>query len=101
MVLARPSRELLTANPRPADLRLVVEISDTTLGFDLTTKAALYARAAISEYWVFDIAARRLIVHRDPRNGAYQSMVAYSDEERVSPLAAPGREFHVADAFPQ
>jgi hypothetical protein len=43
--------------PRPGDLRLAVEISDTTLGFDLTTKAELYARAGIVEYWVVDVAA--------------------------------------------
>src|SRR5260370_978463 len=52
IVLARPSREFRNANPQPADLRLVVEISDSTLGFDLTVKAALYARAGIVEYWV-------------------------------------------------
>ncbi len=48
VVLAKPSREFRDANPRPADLRLVVEISDSTLGVDLTTKAELYARAALS-----------------------------------------------------
>ena len=57
VVLSKPSREF-QANPRPGDLRLVVEISDSTLGFDLTTKAELYARAGIVEYWVVDVAAR-------------------------------------------
>ncbi len=42
----------------------MVQISDTTLGFDLTTKAELYARAGIIEYWVVDVAARRLMVLR-------------------------------------
>jgi Uma2 family endonuclease len=88
------------ANPRPEDLRLVVEISDSTVAFDMTTKAALYARAGIVEYWVLDIPARRIIVHRDPREGRYQSVTAYSEQERVSPLAAPEQEFSVKDAFP-
>jgi Uma2 family endonuclease len=101
IVLSRPSQEIRDANPRPADLRLVVEISDSTLLFDLTTKAELYARAGIVEYWVFDINARRLIVHRDPREGRYVSVTAYAKQERVSPLSAPGREFHVAEAFPE
>ncbi len=100
IVLAKPSPEY-RANPRPADLRLVVEISDSTLLFDLTTKAELYARAGIVEYWVFDINARRLIVHRDPRNGRYVSVTAYAKQEFVSPLAAPDSEFHVAQAFPE
>jgi len=50
VVLTKPSREFRDANPRPADLCLVVEISGSTLGFDLTTKADLYARAGIIEY---------------------------------------------------
>lgn len=99
VVLARPSREFQDVNPRPADLRLVVEISDSTLGFDLTTKAELYARAGIIEYWVVDVAARRLIVHRDPREGLYCSVTAYGDHETAGPLAAPQREFRVRDAF--
>jgi Uma2 family endonuclease len=99
VVLAKPSREFRDANPRPTDLRLVVEISDSTLGFDLTTKAELYARAGIVEYWVVDVAARRLIVHRGPREGLYGSVTAYSEEECVTPLASSGREFRVAGAF--
>ena len=100
IVLAKPSWQIPEANPQPKDLRLVVEISDSTLGFDLTTKAALYARAGILDYWVLDIPARRLIVHRDPRNGLYQSITAYKSHEAVAPLAAPDREFRVAEAFP-
>src|SRR5712692_11296645 len=99
IVLAKPSSEFRTGNPQPADLRLVVEISDSTLGFDLTVKARLYARAGIVEYWVVDVAARSLVVHRDPLNGLYQSVTVYNDQESVSPLASPGREFRVGDAF--
>lgn len=99
VVLGRPSREFRDANPRPGDLRLVVEISDSTLGFDLTRKAELYARATIVEYWVVDVAARRLIVHREPREGLYRSVIAYSDHETASPLASPQSEFRVGDAF--
>jgi Uma2 family endonuclease len=98
IVLSRPSREF-TDNPQPADLRLVVEISDSTLGFDLTTKAKLYACARIVEYWVVDIPGRRIIVHRDPQERQYRSIVAYSEEERVKPLTSPDQEFPVRSAF--
>lgn len=100
VILAKPSGDFPKYNPGPADLRLVVEISDTTVGFDLTTKAGLYARAGIPDYWVSDIAASRLIVHRDPRNGLYKLVTAYKPDESVAPLAAPDREFRVGDAFP-
>jgi Uma2 family endonuclease len=88
------------ANPKPADLHLVVEIADTTLAFDLTVKAALYARAGISEYWVLDVTGRRLIVHREPQSGRYQFVVAYREDESISPLSYPAASLRVHDAFP-
>jgi Uma2 family endonuclease len=99
VVLTKPSREFQVAIPRPGDLRLVIEISGSTLGFDLTTRAELYARAGIVEYWVVDVAARRLVGHRDPREGLYHSVTAYGEEETVTPLASPRSEFRVSDAF--
>ena len=98
LVFSKPYKEFKD-NPQPADLRLVVEVSDSTLSFDLTTKARLYARARIVEYWVVDIQARRIIVHRDPRDGQYRSVVAYAEQESVTPLASPNSGFLVGSAF--
>ncbi len=100
IVLTRESSQFRSANPRPEDLRLVIEIADTSLTFDLTTKAALYARAGITEYWVPDVTCRRLLVHRDAKASGYASIVAYGEHESVAPLASPQAEFRVADAFP-
>ena len=100
IVLRRKHSEFAKANPRPEDLHLVVEIADTSLMFDLTTKAGLYARAGIVEYWVLDIAGRRLIVHREPQSGRYTSVAVYSEQESVAPLAAPQSQFRVSGAFP-
>jgi Uma2 family endonuclease len=101
IVLKEDFTTFRSSNPKPADLHLVVEIADTTLAFDLKVKAALYARAAIPEYWVLDITGRRLIVHRDPQAGTYQSVVAYAEDESVSPLSAPTAALRVRDAFPE
>ena len=100
IVPKRSFSKFLSASPQPEDLDLVVEVADTTLVFDLTVKAALYARAHIVEYWVLDVAARQLIVHRYPTSGGFASIVAYGEHESVAPLAAAQREFRVADAFP-
>ncbi len=87
IVLQRPHWEYRTSNPGSTDVRLLVEVSDSSLGFDLTKKARLYARAEIAEYWVFDLIARRLIVHRDPKGEQYQSTMAYGEQEAVAPLS--------------
>jgi Uma2 family endonuclease len=99
ILLKRPHWEYRTSNPRSTDVRLLVEVSDSSLGFDLTKKARLYARAEIAEYWVFDLGARRLIVHRDAKGGQYHSVMAYGEQEAIAPLVAPEAEFKVEDAF--
>jgi Uma2 family endonuclease len=86
---------------------LVVEISDSTLFFDTTTKAELYATAAVPEYWVIDLQNRRLLVFRDPvalpeglGATAYRTHLTFDPADAVSPLAAPAATVRVADLLP-
>lgn len=88
-VLNRPITEFQDSNPGPSDLALVCEVSDSTVAFDLSTKANLYARAGIEEYWVLDLQGRRLIVHREPSAVGYKWLRTYLAGEKVAPLAAP------------
>ncbi len=74
-------------------------MSDSSLTFDLTVKASLYARAGIEEYWVLDVAGRRLIAHRSPRAGKYNSVEAYGEGETIAPLSAPAARFCLADVL--
>ncbi len=89
VVLNRNFWNFRAANPSPQDLHLAVEVADTTVNFDLTTKAALYARAGIVEYWILDIPRRRLIVHRNPQFGKYPEIAIYNEQESVAPRRAP------------
>ena len=77
----------------------MVEVADTTLQFDLTVKALLYARAGIEDYWVLDLNGRRMIVHRNPVASVYQLVEAYGEDELVSPLGAPGHSLLVRDVL--
>ena len=98
IVLNREFSAFVFSNPQPQDIDLVVEIADSTLAFDLSTKAALYARAGIPEYWVLDVTGRRLFCHRQPSSGRY-TVTIYSEFEPVVPLSAPLAEFRPAQAF--
>ena len=73
---------------------MIVEISSSRAAFDLTTMARIYARSGIVDYWVLDVGSRRLIVHRDPTDG-----LAFSEDERVTTLAAPERNVRVGGLF--
>ena len=103
-----PDLAVIPAGPRgahPTGAALVVEVADTTLFFDTTTKAELYAAAGVPEYWVIDVAGRRLLVFRDPApvaatGTAYRTHQTLGPADTVSPLAAPHAVVRVADLLP-
>ena len=99
-LLTLPARTFAERHPSASELRLVIEVSDTTVAFDLTTKRAVYARAGIDEYWVIDIPARRLVVCREPGMDGYASITAYSENERCAPRTEPGHTVLVSDLLP-
>ena len=98
IVLDRSFRTI-SGRPTPEHLMLVGDVSDSSLSFDLKVKARLYARAGIAEYWVVDLKGRRVIVHRRPEAGRYLNVVAYSVDEMVETLGAPGVAIRVGDLF--
>ena len=100
IAMSRPFTDFLTQHPTPADVLLLVEVSDTTLRFDLRTKAALYARAGVIEYWVADIVGRRFVVHREPGETEYAQVTEYAEEETLSPASRPDIAVRVADLLP-
>jgi Uma2 family endonuclease len=99
-VTAQPYTHFTDRHPRPEDLLILIEVSDTTLRFDLNAKANLYALAGIREYWAIDITGRRLIVHRQPSPEGYREIMVYNTDEAVAPLSHPDRFVHVADLLP-
>jgi Uma2 family endonuclease len=99
-VLAQPATSYTDRNPGPSDLLLVVEVSDSTLRFDLRNKADLYARAGIAEYWVIDLVGRRIVTHRSPAAGGYEDVVAYATDESLAPLARPEASVRGSNLLP-
>ena len=97
-------RDYLT---QPSTAELVVEISDSTLVQDQTTKAALYARAQIAEYWIVNLVERTLEVRRQPApmpnellGHGYRFTQILLPGESVSPLDAPSQIIGVDELLP-
>jgi len=99
-VIAGGIRDYQTNHPTAANVLLLIEVSNTTLTFDRGPKAAAYATATVTEYWVLDLGSRCLHVHREPRDGAYQSITPLDENQTVSPLAAPQATIRVAGLLP-
>ncbi|WP_377478496.1 MAG: Uma2 family endonuclease [Microcoleus anatoxicus] len=60
------SDDYLSSHPEPADILLVIEVSDSTLKYDRKTKLSLYAESGISDYWIFNLVDIQLEMHTEP-----------------------------------
>lgn len=67
------------AHPSANDTLLLIDVSDTTLRYDLEKKARLYAKHGIREYWVVDLIANRVWRHRRPSGTQYTERVEIAD----------------------
>jgi Uma2 family endonuclease len=76
-----------SALPTGSETLLVIEVSDSTLAFDLRTKARLYARYGVPVYWVLDLRTSVLRVFAEPREGVYTST---SEHTAPGMVALPG-----------
>jgi Uma2 family endonuclease len=87
--------------PQPADVRLIIEVSQTSLAYDRAKKAQVYGAAGIPEYWIVNLALDRLEVYRspDPESG-YREIILRKAGEKVSPLCAANSSINVADLIP-
>lgn len=91
-----------TRHPGEADL--VFEISDTTLLFDRSAKASLYAKHQLPEYWILNLKNQKLEIRREPSansEGAYgwdySSLAILSPGQLASPLFASESGFPVSE----
>jgi len=94
-------------NQAPTIALIIVEVADTSLALDTTTKAELYATAGVPEYWVIDLEHRQLIVFRDPQPlpkglgaTAYKTHLTFAPTDRVTPLSAPQASILVSELLP-
>ena len=74
VVLLRPRADFYrSGHPGAADVLLLIEVSDSSLAYDRTTKLPLYAKFGVPEVWIVDLAGAAIEVYREPRDGAYAS----------------------------
>jgi len=104
-VVAGKPQDYVVAHPSTA--ALVVEVADSSLRLDRRFKAAVYARAALHEYWIVNLVDRTIEVHREPQPPAdalddwiYRSVEVLRPPATVTPRGAPAARIPVADLLP-
>jgi Uma2 family endonuclease len=81
------------------DALLVIEVADSSLAYDRSTKRRLYAEAGIPEYWVVDCAAETVEVHREPGPDGYREVRLVAGVGTLAPQAFPDVELRTTDIF--
>lgn len=87
-----------SGKPRPADVLLLIEVSDSSLEYDRLVKLPMYAEAGISEFWIVNLEDNCLEVYRQPTSAGVYNDVRYLQRGQTIDVAAfPGSMLAVDD----
>ncbi len=90
LVLFKPRADYYrTQGAGPQDVYLIIEVSDTTLRYDMHKKVPLYARHEIPEVWIVDLPGSELHVFRTPKEGQYRDTFSTGEPGIASVLLLP------------
>jgi hypothetical protein len=102
VVLRGGPRDYADRIPEAADAFSVIEIADSSLEHDRTTKAALYASANIAQYVVINLRTGAIEVHEAPKAGTYTRVRILTQGEALELRASATTTLSVpsADVLP-
>lgn len=85
-------RQPLKGAPRRREVEalLLIDLSDSTLKTDLGSKASIYAKAKVPEYWVIDLKAKKTVVHLSPKGSKYTRTQRVPWSSPLASSAVPG-----------
>lgn len=84
-------------HPRPSDVRLLIEVADSSVGTDRTVKLNLYALANIPEVWLVNLRDRVVEIFSEPSKGNYSARKEYSIGDEVTSPTLPNVKFKVSE----
>jgi len=99
LILKRRADFYRHAHPRPEDVLLVTEVSDSTLEYDRKVKMPLYASAGIPEAWLVNLAEERIEAYSDPVGGEYQTVRSYARGEELQSHTLAALRVSVAEVL--
>ncbi len=90
-------------HPGAGDLLLAIEVADSSLGSDRSTKQRLYASAAIARYWLINLPESQIEVYElpDSDSGRYASQTILKPGQTLVWSLSPTQrlEISVSDLF--
>jgi Uma2 family endonuclease len=87
--------DYLDRAPGPQNVALVVEVADSSLARDRSSKKRLYARSGFAVYWIVNLVNRRIEVYTEPTGLVAKPDYACREDfgpDEMIPLVIEGRE---------
>lgn len=101
LVLAAPEEhEYAYRHPTPADIRLILEVADTTLAYDRNRKGSSYAASGIVQYLILNVNEMEIEDYREPSADGYRRKQTYTAGESFNLVAFPDIRIKVSDLLP-
>lgn len=82
---------------RAEEVFLAIEVSNTSLRYDLGRKAQSYAKANIQELWVVDVKSKVTSIHREPSSDGYASITSVPFDHALNAIVHSNVQIVVAD----
>lgn len=60
------------AHPLPEEVILLIEVADSSVGYDRHIKIPLYAAAGIQDYWIINLPNQQIEIHSHPVGDLYK-----------------------------
>ena len=92
-ILYDAARKIADSPLKGNDLHLVIEVADSSLGYDLNTKAPLYAAQGVAECCVIDAVRGTTRVHRGPGPAGWAEVLEAAKGEAMAAACAPDAPF--------
>jgi Uma2 family endonuclease len=85
VIVRGETRDYLDRHPTGEDIAVIVEVADSTLERDRSSKKRLYARAGIPIYWIINLSEQTIEIYTDPVTDAqtYQQKQVFKPSEQI------------------
>ena len=100
MLLRRRADFYRTETPRPEDVLLLIEVADSSVGYDRHEKLPRYARAGIPEVWITVLPERIIEAHTEPSGGRYTHTRIFAPGDTITPGCFPDVALPVGEILP-
>jgi Uma2 family endonuclease len=98
VALLRPRADFYaTGHPTASDVLLLIEIADTSEGYDREQKIPLYARAVIPEVWLVSLSKSRVEVYTEPVGDVYRQIRYALAGDTLTVQHLPNAQINVDD----